>query len=217
MGQHYLPWQPAAPTLALVHRRVSPECDWQRRCHCPYCQHFTKALCVWRMYSGNRRAESGLATTLRLRYKYAYEFSRGLKHVQFYDGIYPLGPFSLRSLHDIRSNSTDTYTWSYDLRQNSIGTFSSTGIYHPATETLYIFGGLRYTTNQNVFQYHVPSDLWFLGQSQTPDQSRLYNTVALVANDEAVFFGGQLPYTEGIDEETNQCYFGEIDVYDLGE
>ncbi|RUP49436.1 hypothetical protein BC936DRAFT_142525 [Jimgerdemannia flammicorona] len=109
----------------------------------------------------------------------------------------------------------DTYTWSYNLRQNSIGTFASTGVYHPSTETLYIFGGSRFTTNGNVFQYHIPSNLWFLGQSQTPDQSRVYNTAALVGDNEVIFFGGQLPYNDGVHEDTNQCFFGEIDVYDL--
>ncbi|KAF9982630.1 hypothetical protein BGZ75_005908 [Mortierella antarctica] len=55
-----------------------------------------------------------------------------------------------------------TSRWSKVDHQNSVGLTGATAIYHPATDSIYFFGGMVNQTTRNVipYQYFIQHDLW---------------------------------------------------------
>lgn len=82
---------------------------------------------------------------------------------------------------------------------------------------MFYFGGLRSDGSTNVYEYHLPSGLWFIGEQQPTYQGRVQGTYASVWNgSEYLFLGGEMPYQNYSGFQMNECYFGDILLYDTG-
>ncbi|KAG0192917.1 Multiple epidermal growth factor-like domains protein 8 [Apophysomyces sp. BC1034] len=109
-----------------------------------------------------------------------------------------------------------TYTWISNLRQNSVGAVAATGVYYAETDSIYYFGGQRDGGSNCIYQYHIPSNLWFLDQVQEMYTGRVYGAATMVGDHSAVFVGGQCPNSSSIDERHNTCFYADRNVYDFG-
>ncbi|KAG0175995.1 Multiple epidermal growth factor-like domains protein 8 [Apophysomyces sp. BC1021] len=108
-----------------------------------------------------------------------------------------------------------TYTWISNLRQNSVGAVAATGVYYAETDSIYYFGGQRDGGSNCIYQYHIPSNLWFLDQVQEMYTGRVYGAATMVGDHSAVFVGGQCPNSSSIDERHNTCFYADRNVYDF--
>ncbi|CDH59836.1 hypothetical protein BATDEDRAFT_22896 [Lichtheimia corymbifera JMRC:FSU:9682] len=107
--------------------------------------------------------------------------------------------------------------WKNQLRKNSIGCVGAQGIYHPDTESIYYFGGLRENKSNAIFEYHIPSDLWYLDQPQSKFQERIQGAAVLFQKDQALLFGGQTPNDDDDTTSDNHasCFYADANVYDF--
>lgn len=109
--------------------------------------------------------------------------------------------------------------WKNQLRKNSIGCVGTQGIYHPDTESIYYFGGLREDKSNAIFEYHIPSDLWYLDQPQSKFQGRIQGASVLFQKDQALLFGGQTPDDDNDTTSDNNhpsCFYADANMYDFG-
>lgn len=106
--------------------------------------------------------------------------------------------------------------WENQLRKNSIGCVGAQGIYHPDTESIYYFGNLRENKSNDIFEYHISSDLWYLDQPQLKFQERLQGASVLLQEEnmsQALLFGGQ-----ALDDmsDNSTCFHADANMYDFG-
>ncbi|KAG0326619.1 Multiple epidermal growth factor-like domains protein 8 [Dissophora globulifera] len=64
---------------------------------------------------------------------------------------------------DLNFYSISTAMWKKSDHQNSVGLAGATAVYHKATESIYLFGGMVNQTTRNVitYQYFIQQDLWY--------------------------------------------------------
>ena len=179
-------------------------CESNRRCK--------HVICLWRVYI-HAIYDGDITNAVQSRLEYvARLLSKTFHH------------------HPNPLNSTiGTNVWNMMLTMCPLGAFRASMVYYAETQALYVFGGMQYAAvgnmyaeelNPYVYQYHIPSNLWFsVGTPMQYTQARNYFTATMIPDGALsgyiAFVGGTHTMTY-VQDGNDQCYFDYIVLYDLG-